>query len=87
MFYSFWQQGQFVDYVDHSIFVDRFNSDGWVFGPYASFGTDLQVWKRLYVTIDGRYSWMHSDLGSDFSGFNGIDLAGFKVTTGISVGF
>ena len=86
-FYNFEQQGQFVDANDLSIFNDHFASDGWSVGPYVNGGVDVQVWRRLSVSFDGRYSWLHSDLDSDFSGFNGIDLAGFRASSGISVVF
>jgi hypothetical protein len=87
LFYDLSQSGQFVDFVDRSIFFDRFASQGWAFGPYASVGADVQLWKRLYATFDGRYLWLHADLEPDFSGFGGIDLAGFKASSGISIGF
>jgi hypothetical protein len=86
-FYQFSQRGQFVDFSDLSIFTDRFASDGWTSGPYAHAGVDVQAWKRLFVTFDGRYTWLHSTLDSDFSGFDGIDLAGFRASTGISIVF
>lgn len=84
-YHSFRQQGQFVDYVDLSIFTDRFSTDGWAFGPYVNGGAEVQVWKRLYLTMDGRYSWMQGGISSDFKGFDGIDLAGFRWSSGISV--
>jgi len=84
-YHRFSQTGQFVDYTDLSIFNDRFTTSGWTFGPYVHGGADVQMWKRLYLTIDGRYSWMHGSLSSDFQGFDGIDLAGFRWSTGISV--
>jgi len=86
-YYRFSQQGQFVDASDLSIFTDRFYSDGWSVGPYVNGGADVQVWRHLYVTFDGRYSWVHSSLGTDFQGFDGIDLAGFRASSGISVVF
>lgn len=85
--YTFSQRGQFVDFTDRSIFTDAFASDGWAFGPYAQGGVELQVWKRLYVAVDGRYGWLHGALDQDFSGFDGIDLAGFRASTGIGIAF
>ncbi|HUR32943.1 MAG TPA: hypothetical protein VM032_04055 [Vicinamibacterales bacterium] len=85
--YDFSQRGQFVDFADLSIFNDRFVSNGWSVGPYVHGGADVQVWKRLSLTFDGRYTWLHSGLDADFSGFDGIDLAGFRGGTGISVVF
>ena len=86
-YYNFSQLGQFVDAHDLSIFTDRFVSNGWTVGPYVNGGADIQLWKRLYVSFDGRYSWLHSELDSDFSGFDGIDLAGFRASWGFSVVF
>ena len=86
-YYNFSQRGQFVDANDLSIFTDRFVSNGWTIGPYVNGGADIQIWKRLYVSFEGRYSWLHSELDSDFSGFDGIDLAGFRAGSGISVVF
>ncbi len=86
-FYSFSQRGQFVDFTDRSIFTDAFVSDGWAFGPFVRGGAELQVWKRLYVAVDGRYGWLHGALDSDFSGFDGIDLAGFRASTGFGIAF
>jgi hypothetical protein len=86
-YYTLRQQGQFVDYTDLAIFNDTFESDGWGVGPYVHGGADVQVWKHLFVTFDGRYTWMKSDLDADFVGFQGIDLAGFRGGTGISIVF
>lgn len=86
-FYDFSQRGQFVDFADSSVFNDSFVSDGWVTGPFVHGGADVQAWKRLYVTFDGRYSWLRGALDADFNGFDGIDLAGFRASTGIRVVF
>lgn len=86
-FYNFSQRGQFVDFTDRSIFTDAFVSNGWTFGPFVHGGAELQVWKRLYVSVDGRYGWLHGGLDSDFSGFDGIDLAGFRASTGFGIAF
>ena len=86
-FYNFRQRGQFVDFTDRSIFTDAFASDGWAFGPFVQGGAELQVWKRLYVSVDGRYGWLHGALDSDFNGFDGIDLAGFRASTGFGIAF
>ncbi|MBM3771636.1 MAG: hypothetical protein FJW27_10215 [Acidimicrobiia bacterium] len=86
-YYSFAQNGNFVDFVDRSIFPDAFRSDGWAMGPYVRGGVDLQLWRRLYANGDIRYAWLRSDLSRDFVGFDGIDLAGARAATGISVKF
>jgi len=86
-YYAFEQRGQFVDFVDLKIFDDAFISNGWTVGPYADAGADLQVWRRLFVNVGTRYSWMHSSLDPDFVGFHGIDLSCFSGSTGIRVVF
>lgn len=86
-FARFAQRGQFVDFADNAIFTDQFTSSGWTAGPYVNGGVDLQVWKRLYVSVEGRYSRLHADLSDDFRGFDGLDLTGFRAGTGISVVF
>jgi hypothetical protein len=85
--YRFAQSGQFVDFADLSVFSDVFVSKGWTMGPYVRGGADLQLWRRLYLNVDARYAWLHSDLERDFIGFDGIDLASFRAVTGISVVF
>jgi hypothetical protein len=87
VYYTFEQQGQFVDFVDLKIFNDRFSSNGWAAGPYLQAGADLRVWRRLFVNANARYGWTHASLDPDFVGFHGIDLAGFRGSTGISVVF
>jgi len=87
-YYTFEQAGQFVDFLTLAVFTDGFRSKGWAFGPYVRGGTDLQVWRRLYLNFDARYTWERAaTLSSDFTGFDGIDLSGFRGTTGISVVF
>lgn len=86
-FYTFSQRGQFVDFADLAVFTDAFVSDGWTVGPFVHGGAEVQVWKRLYLSVDGRYGWQHGALDADFSGFDGIDLAGFRASTGIGIAF
>ena len=85
--YQLTQSGQFVDYVDLSIFTDSFQSNGWAAGPYVRAGADVQVWRHVFLAVSGKYSWAHAGLDNDFVGFPGIDLAGFTGHTGFSVVF
>ena len=50
-------------------------------------GVDIHVLKRMYVTVDGRYLWASADLESDWIGFEPIDLAGFRLSGGVSFVF
>jgi opacity protein-like surface antigen len=81
--YEFLQRGDFVDFVDLSFFPDVFVSNGWTPSAHAFGGVDLQVYRRLYVQFEGRYSWAKGTLSRDFIDFDPIDLAGFRTTGGI----
>jgi hypothetical protein len=87
MRYEFLQSGDFVDFADLSVFTDVFQSKGWAPSAHAFGGVDLQLYRRLYVQLEGRYTWARGDLGSDFIDFDPIDLAGFRSTAGVSVLF
>jgi hypothetical protein len=87
VYYSFEQQGEFVDYQTLDIYRDFYDSQGW--GPTAHVlaGAEVTVVPRLALTAEGRYAWAKSKLGRDFVDFNDIDLAGFQATAGISFRF
>ena len=85
--YSFRQNGDFVDFVDKHIFTDTFRSEGWAPVMQAFAGTDIQMYKKLLLTLEGRYSWSHADLSTDFIDFDPIDLGGFRFGAGIRLGF
>jgi hypothetical protein len=85
--YRLRQQGDFVDFVDKHIFSDVFRSEGWAPVIQAFGGTDIQMYKKLLLTLEGRYSWSHADLSSDFLDFEPIDLGGFRFGAGIRLGF
>ncbi len=85
--YRLSQSGQFVDVEDRSIFRSFLRSSGWGTGSYLQGGADLQIWRGLYLKVDGKYTWVRSSLTDDFVGFDGINLSGFRTTTGLSVMF
>jgi hypothetical protein len=83
--YEFVQFGDFIDIDDPrmSIFTDTFRSEGWTPSAHLFGGVDVRVWKRLYVSGEGRYLWSKATLERDFVRFDPIDLAGFKATAGV----
>ena len=85
--YDFAQRGDFVDFVDSSIFTDVFQSKGWTPSAHGFGGVDLQLFRLVFLTLEGRYSWAAGDLDSDFIGFDPIDLAGFRMSAGVHVLF
>jgi hypothetical protein len=83
MRYTFTQVGDFVDFVDASVFTDTYSSSAWGPSAHVFGGVDVKAWRHLYLSGEARYLWSHAHLGGDFSGFAPIDLSGFKMTGGI----
>jgi hypothetical protein len=80
---KFSQVGDFVDFTDSSVFSHNYNSAGWSPSAHIFGGVDVKAARRVYFNGEARYLWSHADLGSDFSGFKPIDLAGLRVTGGL----
>jgi hypothetical protein len=85
--YSFTQNGQFVDYQTLSIFTDAFKTRGWVPTAHALAGVDIHAWRNVYVTVQERYVRAHARPGTDFVGFDRLDLSGFRTESGLSFVF
>lgn len=86
-YHRFSQSGDFVDFVTLRVFNDVFQSDGWSPSAHVFGGADVKLWRGLFVTADLRYVWTHGNLGPDFVGFDGIDLDGVRLSTGVSYFF
>ncbi len=87
LFYRFEQYGDFVDFVTLRVFQDTFRSEGWAPSAHLFAGTEVRLWRMVFLDLEGRYVWADGTLGSDFLGFDGIDLNGFRFSTGVSVMF
>ncbi len=87
VYYDFLQTGDFVDFQNLSVFADVFRSKGWAPGGHAFGGVDLQIYRGLYGTFEGRYTRAAGELGRDFIDFDPIDLSGFRVSAGINLLF
>ena len=85
--YKLQQTGDFIDFQDSSVFGDTFVSQGWSPSAQVFGGIDVRVFKRVYVTMDGRYLWAADDLERDFIGFDPIDLTGFRLSGGVNFNF
>jgi hypothetical protein len=85
MWYRFAQAGDFIDFATTRVFPDSFLSSGWTPTVHAFGGADISLHPRFGLTTQARYEWGKAELGSDFAGFDRIDLSGFTLTTGISV--
>ena len=87
MHYQLKQYGDFVDFADLDIFSDNFSSAGWSPSVHLFAGSDFQLVKRLYLTVEGRFTWVNAELDQDFIGFEPMDLGGFKLAAGINFVF
>ena len=87
MWWRYEQFGDFVDFVDFSIFTEHFLTEGWEPSLHAFGGMDLSLTPRLALTFEGRYTWASGQLAPAFSGFEPIDLAGFRGTGGVTYRF
>jgi hypothetical protein len=85
--YDFDQSGDFVDFVDLSVFGATLQSSGWTPSTHVFAGADIKLRRRLFLTAEARYLWARAPLGQDFSGFDRIDLSGAKVTAGVNLLF
>ena len=87
-YYEFEQRGDFVDYVDYSIFTSSFVSNGWALTGHFLGGAQFSLSPRWVVTAEGRYSWADEDLDRpQYQGYEPIDLSGFQGTLGFGVRF
>jgi len=85
--YKFKQYGDFVDFADNDIFNETFNSSGWAPSVHALGGADIKLIKRLFLTVEARYTWVHAELDQDFIDFEPMDLGGFRFGAGINFVF
>lgn len=81
------QQGDFVDFVDMSVFTDLFRSSGWSPSAHVFGGADIKLHRRIYLTMEARYQWTAGDLGAEWIDFEPIDLSGLQIGTGINFVF
>jgi hypothetical protein len=82
-YYELKQKGEFVDFVDDTIFKGRFLSEGWGFSGHVFLGGEIRLMRGLCLAIEGRYQWASADVKGSFQGFDKIDLDGAQLLVGI----
>ena len=87
MWWRFQQTGDFVDFEDFGVFPDTFSSDGIAPTGHVFGGADIQLYKRLSLSVEGRYVWASGTLDEEYVGFEPIDLSGFRFSAGFNVVF
>jgi outer membrane protein W len=83
MWYQFRQTGDFIDMNTLNVFSDSYRSADWTVTAHVDAGVDVSVSPRTFVTAEARYSWARASLGSDFVGFDRIDLSGLTLSLGV----
>ncbi len=86
VWYDFEQSGDFVDFDDLGIFTDHLTARG--MGPegHVLAGAELSLSARLLMKVEYRYAWATATLkGTDFVGFDPIDLSGSRAVVGLAV--
>ncbi len=89
IWYKFDQSGDFVDFVDYSIFTGALSSEGWGWTAHVLGGVQLSLSPRFVLNVEGRYSLAGADLDGATYGtaYDPIDLTGFRGNVGIGVRF
>ena len=85
--YELEQVGDFVDFKDSHVFTSTFRSAGWTPSAYAAGGTDIHLFNRVFMSLEGRYTWSSATLDRDFVDFDPIDLKGFRFGAGFHYAF
>ena len=87
VWYRFEQEGDFVDFVDDSIFTALLRSSGWTPAWHTFAGVDIKVARQILVTAEARYQWADASMSEDFVDFEPIDLTGLRITGGVQFVF
>jgi hypothetical protein len=85
MYYSFRQQGDFVDFEDFAVFPSTMESSGWTSMGYGALGVNYSLSSRFGLVTEARYERAKAPMSSDFIGFDRIDLSGLTFTTGLHI--
>jgi opacity protein-like surface antigen len=87
VWYELEQAGDFIDFVDLTIFTSAFHASGWGFASQAFGGVEVSLTPRWFLSVEGRYLWSDADLEGDFLDFEPIDLSGARIGAGIGFSF
>lgn len=82
--YELEQAGEFVDFMDLTIFEDVLTSSGWTFAGHAFAGFDIKLTSSIGLVLEGRYYFATADLGGSYVDFEPIDLDGARAMAGIN---
>ena len=84
--YRLEQFGDFVDYIDLSIWNDRLRSEGKALTRHVAAGISVRLSRRIFAVAEARRVWSQPVANSSFD-FGDIDLGGLHMTGGIEFVF
>lgn len=88
LWYRFQQEGDFVDFVDHSIFTTTITTSAWASTSQLLAGADFSLTPRVVLNGEVGYIRAHGDLPPIFRDFDDpLDLSGLSATVGLSLRF
>ncbi len=87
VWYELEQVGDFVDFIDLTIFTSEFDSSGFGFAAQAFGGIEVSLTPRWFLVGEGRYLWSDADLEGDFVSFEPIDFSGARISAGVGFVF
>ncbi len=85
--YSFRQEGDFVDVETTVVSGDMLESSGWGPTAYVGGGLDFTLSNHVALTADARYQYGRVRPGSPFEGYENLDLSGVMTTFGFNFRF
>jgi hypothetical protein len=74
-FWRYSETGEFVDFVDDSIYRAAYVANGTAFGPVGVFGVRGRLTPQMDLGLEARLSWAEAELNEDFLG-DKLDLGG-----------
>ena len=87
-YYEFEQAGDFIDFVDFSVFSSTFLSEGWAWVGHVLGGVQWSVSPQWVISAEGRYSFANADMDRPaFRDYDPIDLSGFNGSIGFGIRF
>lgn len=87
MRYRFEQVGDFIDFETFDIFADRYTAEGWAPFVQGAAGAGWAFAPNWSIAGEVRYIHGRGELGSQFSGFDKLDLSGVSMMLGLTLRF
>lgn len=87
-YYEFEQAGDFIDYVDFSVFSSTFLSEGWAWVGHALAGVQWSISPQWVISAEGRYAFANAEMDRPaYRDYDKIDLSGFNGSIGFGIRF